>query len=248
MVTIDLSGKTAVVTGAAAGIGKACAQLLSSAGADIAVVDIDSNGAEATARELQRAHAFMCDLGSESGIETAGGKIQESLGCPDIIVNCAGLISYRKGLKAVGTDEWDSLLRVNLRGAFLLSRFFIDGMKEKGWGKIVHFSSLAARVGGIEVGAHYAASKAGLIGLVRTLAKEAAPHGITVNAIAPGIVGTAPVLAQIEDHLEEYGKTIPLGRIGTPEEVARVVLFLCSPLSDYITGVTVDVNGGMYMG
>jgi len=148
----------------------------------------------------------------------------------------------------VSFEEWDQVLDVNLRGAFLMCRELIDGMKGRGWGKIVNFSSLAARVGGIEVGIHYAASKAGLLGLTRTLAKEGAPHGITVNAVAPGIIATATVLRQVGDHEDQYRKSIPMGRLGRPEDVAHVVLFLASPLSDYVTGIVVDVNGGMYMG
>ena len=247
MVSIDLSGKSALVTGAAAGIGMACAEKLSEAGAAVAVFDIDAEGARKTADRIL-GRWYHCDLGDPESIRSACASMQETQGTPDIVVNCAGIIAYRKGLAAVKPDEWDLVLDVNLRGAFLLCRELITPMKGKGWGKIVHFSSLAARVGGIEVGAHYAASKAGLIGLVRTLAKEAAPHGITVNAVAPGIIATGPVKTQIADHEEAYTATIPLGRIGNADDVAGVVLFLCSPLSDYITGATVDVNGGMYMG
>lgn len=248
MVKIDLSGKRALVTGGAAGIGRACAEILSQAGAEVIVIDIDIEGAKSTASALPKAAAYPCDLGNPESIRDICSEIVSSIGVPDIVVNCAGLIRYRKGLAAVTPDEWDSVLNVNLRGAFHLCRELIEPMKKNGWGKIVHFSSLAARVGGIEVGAHYAASKGGLIGLVRTLAKEAAPHGITVNAVAPGIIGTKPVLEQITDHIDDYSDTIPLGRVGTPEDVAGTVLFLCSPLSDYITGVTLDINGGMYMG
>ena len=212
MVEIDLSGKKALITGGAAGIGKACAVMLSQAGAETVIVDIDREGAENTATALQNSKAFFCDLGDPESIRDSCSAIVSSIGSPDIVVNCAGLIRYRKGLGAVSAEEWDSVLNVNLRGAFHLCRELIEPMKEKGWGKIVHFSSLAARVGGIEVGAHYAASKGGLIGLVRTLAKEAAPHGITVNAVAPGIIGTKPVLAQISDHMDDYRKSIPLGR------------------------------------
>jgi NAD(P)-dependent dehydrogenase (short-subunit alcohol dehydrogenase family) len=121
--------------------------------------------------------------------------------------------------------------------------------KERGaGGTIVCFSSLAARVGGIEVGMHYAASKAGLIGFTRTLAKEGGPYGINVNAVAPGVILTEPVKKQVAGHEEAYTSTIPLRRLGTPEDVANVVLFLVSPLASYITGVVVDINGGMYMG
>ena len=248
MVTIDLTGKTALVTGGAAGIGKACAEILFRAGAALAVADIDIEGAEKTVSSLGGSKAFLCDLGNPQSIRKSCSDVIASCGTPDIVVNCAGLISYRKGLRAVDQEQWDRVLDVNLRGPFLLCRELIESMKGKGWGKIVHFSSLAARVGGIEAGVHYACSKAGLIGLVRTMAKEAAPHGINVNAVAPGIIATGPVLAQIEDHMSDYVKSIPLGRIGSPQEVAETVLFLCSPLSDYITGITVDVNGGMYMG
>ena len=248
MVKIDLTGKKALITGGAAGIGKACAEILSQAGAKTAIVDIDLEGAKKTASSLSNSNAFLCDLGKPGSIQETCSAIVSSTGVPDIIVNCAGLISYRKGLRAVSPDEWDSVLNVNLRGAFLLCRELIEPMKEKGWGKIVHFSSLAARVGGIEVGVHYSVSKAGLIGLVRTLAKEAAPYGINVNALAPGIIATKPVLTKISDHLDDYTESIPLGRVGSPVDVAGTVLFFCSPLSDYITGVTVDVNGGMYMG
>jgi 3-oxoacyl-[acyl-carrier protein] reductase len=121
-------------------------------------------------------------------------------------------------------------------------------MKDRGGGKIVLFSSLAARVGGIEVGAHYAAAKAGLIGFTRTLAKEAGPYGINVNAVAPGIILTEPVQRQMAGREDQYIERIPLRRLGQPSDVANVVLFLASSLSDYVTGVTLDINGGIYMG
>ncbi|MBN1685848.1 MAG: SDR family oxidoreductase [Spirochaetales bacterium] len=248
MVTIDLSDKTALVTGGAGGIGKACAETLSRAGAAVAVADIDIGGAQKTAASLANGKAFGCDMGNPASIRELCSSLSSWFGTPDILVHCAGLISYRKGLQAVDLEQWDTVLDVNLRGAFLLCRELLEPMKKKGWGKIVHFSSLAARVGGIEAGVHYATSKAGLIGLVRTMAKEAAPHGINVNAVAPGIIATKPVLAQIEDHKSDYEQSIPMRRVGLPQDVADTVLFLCSPLSDYITGITVDINGGMYMG
>lgn len=245
---IDLSGKNAVVTGGAGGIGEACARMLAEAGARVAVLDINLPGAKAVASSLRGGVAIGCDLGDEAAVERACAEAQAALGGVDILINNAGIISYRKGVRAVSPREWDQVLDVNLRGTFLMCRELIDGMKGRGWGKIVNFSSLAARVGGIEVGIHYAASKAGLLGLTRTLAKEGAPHGITVNAVAPGIIATDTVVRQVGDHEDQYRKSIPLGRLGRPEDVARVVLFLASPLSDYVTGIVVDVNGGMYMG
>ncbi len=245
---IDLSSKNALVTGGATGIGEACARMLSEAGARVAVLDINLPGAEEVAGSLPGGVAIGCDLGDEASVERACAKAQDVLGGVDILVNNAGIISYRKGVRAVTPAEWDKVLGVNLRGTYLMCRELIEGMKERGWGKVVNFSSLAARVGGIEVGIHYAASKAGLLGLTRTLAKEGAPHGITVNAVAPGIIATETVIRQVGDHEDDYRDTIPLGRLGQPEDVARVVLFLASPLSDYVTGIVVDVNGGMYMG
>jgi NAD(P)-dependent dehydrogenase (short-subunit alcohol dehydrogenase family) len=170
------------------------------------------------------------------------------LGGVDILVNCAGLIVYRRGIGAVSPGEWQRVLDVNLRGTYLVCRALIEDMKKRGGAKIVNFSSLAARVGGIEVGIHYAASKAGLIGLTRTLAKESGPHGICVNAVAPGIILTAPVRRQVGGHESAYTEQIPLRRLGRPGDVAGVVLFLVSPLSDYVTGIVLDINGGMYMG
>jgi 3-oxoacyl-[acyl-carrier protein] reductase len=166
----------------------------------------------------------------------------------DILFNNAGIIEYIKGIGPVSVRQWDLVLDVNLRGPFLVCQAFIEAMKANPGGKIINASSLAARVGGIEVGIHYSASKAGLLGLTRTLAKEGGPYGINVNAIAPGIIATEPVLKQVGDHQEAYTSTIPLRRLGQPSDVANVVLFLASPLSDYVTGIVLDINGGMYMG
>ena len=191
---------------------------------------------------------MRCDLGAPRDVAALRQRVTLEMGGVDILVNCAGVISYRQGIGAISVDEWDRVLDVNLRGTYLVCREFIEGMKERGGGKIVNFSSLAARVGGIEVGIHYAASKAALIGFTRTLAKEGGPFGINVNAVAPGIILTEPVRRQIEGREDAYVAQIPLGRLGKPRDVANVVLFLVSPLSDYITGVVLDVNGGIYMG
>ena len=244
---IDLSGQTALVTGGAAGIGRACAQTLAEAGARVAVADINLAGAEETVAAFGGL-ALQGDLGDPESIAALCRQVTAEMGGADILINCAGIISYRRGLQAISLEEWDLVLDVNLRGAFLLCRELLPGMKERGRGKIVNFSSLAARVGGIEVGSHYAASKAGLVGLTRTLAKEGGPHGINVNAVAPGIIATAPVMKQIAGREDDYIAQIPLRRLGQPQDVANVVLFLCSPLAAYITGLVIDINGGMYMG
>jgi 3-oxoacyl-[acyl-carrier protein] reductase len=245
---IDLSGKNALVTGGATGIGRACALTLGQAGARVAVVDINMEGAQVTAGELPGGLAVGCDLGDPDSVYAMRDQVLAEMGGVDILINNAGIISYRRGIKAVTVEEWDLILDVNLRGAFLVCREFIDSMKERGWGKIVNFSSMAARVGGIEAGLHYSVSKAGLIGMTRTLAKEGGPHGICVTAIAPGIIATDPVRKQIAGHESDYTDNIPLRRLGEAQDVANVVLFLASPLSDYVTGIVIDINGGLYIG
>ena len=244
---IDLTGKTALITGGASGIGRACALTLAQAGAQIVVVDINLEGAQQTIEAIGRGLAVRCDLGDPGDVTAMRDRVLAKTDGLDILVNCAGIISYRRGIGAVPVDEWDLVLDVNLRGTYLVCQAFLEGMKERG-GKIVVFSSLAARVGGIEAGIHYAASKAALIGLTRTLAKEGGPFEINVNAVAPGIILTEPVKRQIGDREEAYLAQIPLRRLGQPQDVANVVLFLASPLSDYITGAVLDINGGIYMG
>ena len=244
---IDLTGKTALITGGASGIGRACALTLAQAGAQIVVVDINLEGAQQTIEAIGRGLAVRCDLGDPGDVTAMRDRVLAKTDGLDILVNCAGIISYRRGIGAVPVDEWDLVLDVNLRGTYLVCQAFLEGMKDRG-GKIVVFSSLAARVGGIEAGIHYSASKAALIGLTRTLAKEGGPFEINVNAVAPGIILTEPVKRQIGDREEAYLAQIPLRRLGQPQDVANVVLFLASPLSDYITGTVLDINGGIYMG
>lgn len=245
---IDLSGKNALITGGAGGIGRACAQTLAAAGARVFVADINMAGAEETAAAIPDCVALQVDLCDEASVATMCETLNSVYGGIDILVNTAGIISYRKGIQAVEPKEWDLVLDVNMKGTYLVCRGLMEGMKAERYGKIINFSSLAARVGGIEVGMHYAASKAALIGFTRTLAKEGGPYGVNVNAVAPGIIATEPVRKQVAGHEEAYTDNIPLRRLGEPEDVANVVLFLASPLSDYITGATLDINGGMYMG
>ncbi len=245
---IYLTVKTALITGGASGIGKACALTFSSAGAEVIVVDINLAGAQETIQALGHGLALRCDLGNPDDVSALRHQVEAQQMNVDILVNCAGIISYKKGIGTVPVKEWDLVLDVNLRGTFLVCREFIDGMKTRGGGKIINFSSLAARVGGIEVGIHYAASKSALIGFTRTLAKEGGPYHINVNTVAPGVILTEPVKKQLAGKEASYIEGIPLRRLGLPEDVANVVLFLSSPLSDYITGVVLDINGGMYMG
>jgi 3-oxoacyl-[acyl-carrier protein] reductase len=246
---IDLAGKKALITGGASGIGKACAQTLAEAGAQIAIVDINLAGAQETVASLGgQGLALKCDLSSAEDVAAMCQQVNAAWGGVDILVNCAGIIAYKRGVNGITIEEWDKVLSVNLRGTFLVCRGFIEGMKERKYGKIINFSSMAAQVGGIEVGLHYSTAKAGLIGFTRTVAKEGGPCGVCVNAVAPGFIMTDPVKKQLSGREDPLSKTIPLQRLGEAQDVANVVLFLASPLSDYITGSTIDINGGLYMG
>ena len=216
---IDLTGQTALITGAAAGIGRQCALTLAEAGATIVAVDINLEGAQATIDQIGDGLAVRCDLADPEDVtamhdqvlawasQAEVGVLPGSQAGVDHLIHCAGIIAYRKGINGFALDEWDRVLDVNLRGTYLVCRAFMEEMKASAGqrasgGSIVCFSSLAARVGGIEVGMHYAASKAGLIGFTRTLAKEGGPYGITVNAVAPGIILTEPVRKQVAGHEE----------------------------------------------
>jgi 3-oxoacyl-[acyl-carrier protein] reductase len=249
-VNINFNGRRVLVTGAGGGIGRACVDRFQSAGAVVVATDLSNDLLADYPLGSGAGHVvgcYACDLSSESEVDSLLKAIAVDAGYPEIIVHCAGLIAYATGVETVSAEAWDRLMAVNLRSAFLLCRGAIGAMKRAEFGRLVLLTSLAAQVGGIEVGAHYAASKAGLQGLVKTLAKEGAPSGVTVNLVAPGIIATGPVLAQVSDHIDRYAETIPLGRLGAPEDVANAALFLASPLADYITGTTVDVNGGLRM-
>jgi len=245
---IDLSGKVALITGGGAGIGQACAKTLASTGARIVAVDINEANARTTVQELPGGLAVGCDVRDPESITAMRDQVLREVGGVDILVNCAGIILYSRGIGEVTLEEWDRLVEINLRGTHLVCQAFAENMKSRGWGKIVNFSSLAARVGGIEVGIHYTASKAALIGFSKSLAKELGPHGVCVNVVAPGVILTEPVKKQVLGHEEEYMKTLPLRRLGEPEDVANVIAFLASSMSDYVTGVVIDINGGIYMG
>ena len=248
--TCDLHNKTAIVTGAGQGLGKAIAFTLAGAGAKIVLVDINPEKLKSVSSELDKLGcdclSLEIDVSSNEQLETLIRETIKQFGGIDILVNNAG-ICPRTALMDIGEQEWDNVLAINLKSVFLLSRLVLQEMKAKQSGRIINMASGAGKVGGVQVGAHYSASKAGIICLTKTLALEGAGYGVNVNAICPGVIETEMTTAISSDRIETYKRMIPLGRLGTPQDVANAVLFLSSDLSIYITGEILDVNGGFIM-
>jgi 3-oxoacyl-[acyl-carrier protein] reductase len=246
---LKLKGKVALVTGAAQGIGKAVALLLARNGADIIVSDINLEKAEETAREVeglgQRALAVKTNVAEANDVEKMVQTALERFGRIDILINNAG-ITRDKLLLRMSDEDWDAVLGVNLRGTFLCTRAVIRPMAKQKSGKIVNIASVVGTMGNAGQ-ANYGASKAGVIGFTKTVAREYAPRGINVNAIAPGYIETPMTEALPEKAKEELKRMIPMDRLGKPEDVAEAVLFLVSEASTYITGQVLHVNGGIYM-
>jgi len=244
---LGLEGKVALVTGAASGIGRATALALAREGATVALGDVDSTGAEAAAQEAlgvgRSAMAVRFDVSSEKECSAAVQRVRGELGRIDILVNNAGILSLCR-LGEISSSEWDHMFATNLKGAFLLSQDVLPQMMDRGWGRIVNVSSMAGKVGGLVAGAHYSASKAALICLTKSLARVGAPSGVTVNAVAPAFIRTSMFT---EEQLAAEVERIPVGRVGEVEEAADAVLFLASERAGFITGETININGGMLM-
>jgi 3-oxoacyl-[acyl-carrier protein] reductase len=242
--TIDLSGKTAFVTGSTRGIGLAIAQSLYGAGAKVAVIGRDLERARSVATGLgERAAGVGCDVADAAQVEAAVAAAERALGPIDILVNNAGLT--RDNILLRLTDEdWDAVLDANLKGAFHTIRATIKGMMKRRAGRIINISSIVGLIGN-KGQANYAASKAGLIGLTKSVAKEYASRNILVNCIAPGFIQTDMTDALPAEARATLLEEIALGRLGRPEDVAGTVLFLASDLAGYITGQVLVVDGGM---
>jgi 3-oxoacyl-[acyl-carrier protein] reductase len=246
-----LADRVALVTGGARGIGRACATGLSAAGAAILVVDRLAQEAEAVVRTIvesgAKAHSLAADLSQTRHIAEIVEEAARVFGRIDILVNNAG-ISSEVPTETLTEEQWDRVMAINFKAVFFTTQAAVPWMIRGGGGAIVNISSLAARVGGLVTAPDYAASKAGVIGLTRTLARQYGSSGIRVNAVAPGPIVTEMTRHWSEEVRREFIARIPLGRLGTAEDVARVVVFLAGPESAYLTGVTIDVNGGLYMG
>lgn len=246
----NLHGRTALITGASQGIGRACALTLAKAGARVALAARNEAKLNEVAAEITAAggtaHCFVLDVASEESIKATAKAVVAHFGTIEILVNNAGIT--RDGLLLrMKRADWEDVLTTNLTGAFLLTQAVLSPMLKARWGRIINISSVVGRAG--QAGqANYAASKAGLIGFTKSLARELASRGITANAVAPGYIET-PMTAVLNDQQREAMMTqIPLGRAGTDFDIAHAVEFLASEQAGYITGHVLDVNGGMYMG
>jgi 3-oxoacyl-[acyl-carrier protein] reductase len=246
---MDLEGKVALVTGGAQGIGKVTALHLASKGADVAVSDINIEGALKTAEEIEdlgrRGLALEGDVSNPADAEVIVAKTVERLGGIDILVNNAG-ITRDKLLLRMTEGDWDAVLNVNLKGTFNCTKAAVKHMVKRKGGRVVNIASVVGEMGNAGQ-ANYAASKAGIIGLTKSVAREYAQRGINVNAIAPGYIETPMTEALSEKVKEELKAQIPMARLGTPSDVANAVYFLVSDASSYITGHVLNVNGGIYM-
>jgi 3-oxoacyl-[acyl-carrier protein] reductase len=246
---LKLTGRVALVTGAAQGIGKAVALLLARNGADIVVSDINLEKAEETANEIssigRKALAVKVDVANWNDVERMVEVILEKFAKIDILVNNAG-ITRDKLILRMTDEDWDAVLNVNLKGTFHCTKAVVRHMAKQRSGKIVNIASVVGEMGNAGQ-ANYSASKAGVIGLTKTIAREFAQRGININAIAPGYIETPMTEALPEKAKEELKRLIPVERLGKPEDVAEAVLFLVSEESNYITGQVLNVNGGIYM-
>ncbi len=270
-IEIDLTGRVAFVTGGSRGLGRADALALARAGADVVVADLlvesqlsdetDRYGAlatvarqqglvhtEETVRDIEamgrRALAIRCDVTDRDEVASAVGRAVGELGSLDILVNNAGTLDHAAQFVDQSPELWERDLRVNLSGAFNCAQAVWPHMKERGWGRIVNMASVAGTLGGFGQ-ASYSTTKAGLLGLTKTLAMEGARHGITCNAIVPGVIGTEAFNMANQAMNERIVNRTALKRPGKPEEIANVIAFLCSDLASYVTGIELNVSGGV---
>jgi 3-oxoacyl-[acyl-carrier protein] reductase len=246
---MDLREQVVLVTGGARGIGRAIAEGFASRGASIALADISAESASEAAHELSslgvRTKAVKLDVSKSAEVESAFAEILSEFGQIDVLINNAGIT--RDGLLLrMKEEDWDAVININLKGVFLCTKEAVKLMVKRKYGRIVNIASVVAFMGNPGQ-SNYSASKAGIVGLTKTVAREYASRGITVNAVAPGFISTAMTDALTENVRQEMLKSIPAGKFGSVDDVANAVIFLASPETGYITGQVIHVNGGMYM-
>lgn len=250
-----LENKTVLITGARRGIGLEIAQLFFKRGYRVVICDTDEAQTIAAASSLDlsltRVLGLSCDVRDEAAVSKMIATVDEQMGGVDILVNNAGISPKHNGKRAALAEtelsEWRDVIDVNLTGAFICSKAVLPTMKEKKWGRIINISSQAARTASTIAGAHYAASKAGMLAMARTLATEVGAMGITVNCVAPGRIMTPMADEAGEQANAQYLTRIPVNRLGVPADVAHVVAFLASEEASFLTGTVIDINGGSLM-
>jgi len=247
---VKLNDRIVIVTGGARGIGKAIALAFIREGAKLALVDVDKGILEAAKNEIKRNReeiiAIPCDITRSSEVKTMVDRVRNAFGRIDILVNNAGII--RRGtIETVTEEDWDRVIEVNLKGTFNCCKAVVETMKSQKYGKIVNISSIAGKMGDITSAPGYGPSKAGIDALTKTLARQLAQYGINVNGVAPHAIETEMSAQWSEERRKEIIASIPLGRLGKPEDVANAVLFLASDEASFITGEILDVNGGALM-
>jgi len=244
----DLTGRVSLVTGASRGIGAATARVLATAGSDLVLLGRDAVALGAVSDVVhglgRSALTIAADITQPDTPEKAVRAALDRYGRLDVIVNNAG-INHTGSIEQVDEDAWQRILSTNLSAAYRLCREGFGPMRERGWGRIINVASITAQTGGVSGSVAYSAAKGGLLAITRTLARDGASHGITANAVAPGQIDTAMGRSIGPEARRRLEAAIPLGRLGTPEEVAYAILFLASEEASFITGTTLDVNGGM---
>ncbi|HCR17551.1 MAG TPA: hypothetical protein DIU35_08710 [Candidatus Latescibacteria bacterium] len=243
-----LDNRTAVITGAGRGMGQSIACALAELGVQVVVNDLDEEAAQGTVQQIRasrhRAAAFQTDVTDALGVQAMVDWTADTFGGVHILVNNAGVL-YPTSVAKTDEEEWDRVIAVNLKGTFLCSKAVLSHMQDAGWGRIINISSTAGKSVSTVGGAHYTASKAGVLGFTRHLAREVASDGITVNAVCPGLIDTEMVRTAIDkERTRAYAESFPIQRLGKPEEVAELVAFLASEQAGYITGASLDINGG----
>jgi NAD(P)-dependent dehydrogenase (short-subunit alcohol dehydrogenase family) len=245
----SLSDRVVMITGAGSGMGAACARRFGADHVGMLLLDLRSDAVARVAETVSNVEVATCvaDVGLPADANAAVKTCLERFGHLDVLVNAAGILHPTRFFDLT-LDEWNRVVQVNLTGAFLISQAAARPMREQGWGRIVQFSSTAGKTVSTLGGVHYTASKHGVLGLTKAMAKELAPHGITVNAVCPGLIDTEMVRTETTpQQRREYAGSFPVARLGRPEEVADLVHFLASDAAAYITGAGLDINGGDLM-